>query len=56
MRAAVIVANTLVLILTWAKTFRVQREAMRLNMRLPLSTLLLRDGKCLLAEATTYIS
>ena len=49
MRAAVIVANTLVLILTWMKTFRIQREALRLNMRLPLSTLLLRDGKWPLA-------
>lgn len=44
-RIALILANMLMLVLTWAKTFRLKREAMRLNMKMPLSTLLLRDGE-----------
>ena len=45
MRVAVIAANLFVLLLTWAKTFRAKREAVRFNMRIPLGTLLLRDGE-----------
>ncbi|KAF7793957.1 hypothetical protein EIP86_005081 [Pleurotus ostreatoroseus] len=45
MRVAVIAANLFVLLLTWAKTFRAKREAVRFNMRIPLGTLLLRDDQ-----------
>ncbi|KAJ3552359.1 hypothetical protein NM688_g4189 [Phlebia brevispora] len=43
-RVALILGDVLVLVLTWAKTYKTKREAASLNMHLPLSTLLLRDG------------
>lgn len=43
-RIPVIIADALVLVLTWMKTFTHKREATRLAMRVPLSTMLLRDG------------
>ena len=44
----IIVADAIVLILTWIKTFHLWREGRRLDMRLPISTWLLRDGELLL--------
>ncbi|PSR81866.1 hypothetical protein PHLCEN_2v6238 [Hermanssonia centrifuga] len=38
-------ADVLVISLTWMKTFRHKKEASRLNMKLPLSTLIIRDDQ-----------
>ncbi|THH00331.1 hypothetical protein EW026_g2163 [Hermanssonia centrifuga] len=43
-RIPVIIADILVLVLTWRKTFRHRMEAIRVGVRAPLSALLLRDG------------
>lgn len=40
-----LVNDVVMLGLTWAKTFSIRREALSLRMDVPLSTLLLRDGK-----------
>ncbi|KAI0941891.1 hypothetical protein AcV7_002456 [Taiwanofungus camphoratus] len=42
--AAAIASNTIVLFLTWAKTYWISRESSRLGWNTPLITLLLRDG------------
>ncbi len=44
-RIAVIVGDVLVLAVTWMKTAHVYREARRLNLKSPLVTMILRDGK-----------
>ena len=44
-RLSAIVADALVLILTWAKTFGTLRSAMKLKLTVGLSTLLARDGE-----------
>lgn len=44
-RLSVIVAEGLVLFLTWAKTVDLRREASRMHMRVTLATLLIRDGR-----------
>lgn len=41
-----IIGDTIVLVVTWAKTFRLWREARRLRMPFAVSTCLLRDGTC----------
>ncbi|KIP02600.1 hypothetical protein PHLGIDRAFT_78912 [Phlebiopsis gigantea 11061_1 CR5-6] len=43
-RISVIVADALVLLLTWWKTFRDAREVLSLKMNISLTTLLIRDG------------
>ncbi|THH00332.1 hypothetical protein EW026_g2162 [Hermanssonia centrifuga] len=43
-RIPVIIADILVLALTWHKTFRHRMDAIRVGVRTPLSALLLRDG------------
>ncbi|THG94467.1 hypothetical protein EW026_g7011 [Hermanssonia centrifuga] len=43
-RIPVIIADILVLALTWRKTFRHRMEAIRVGVQTPLSALLLRDG------------
>lgn len=47
-RGCVFAGDLLTLVLTWIKTFRQWREARTLNMRLSISTCLLRDGKSIL--------
>ncbi|KAH8082846.1 hypothetical protein BXZ70DRAFT_1012254 [Cristinia sonorae] len=42
--ALVLSADTLLLALTWVKTYRIQKTSIRLGLRAPLSMLLLRDG------------
>ncbi len=44
-RFAVIASDILVLAVTWAKTLQLYREARRLKIATPLTTLLLRYGK-----------
>ena len=46
-RASAMSGDALVLAFTWAKTYRTAREAMRLNVKVKLTTLLLRDGAIL---------
>ncbi|EKM57660.1 uncharacterized protein PHACADRAFT_251424 [Phanerochaete carnosa HHB-10118-sp] len=48
-RGSVILADTIVLVLTWIKTFRHWRNARRVNLGVSLTTCLLRDGQALLA-------
>ncbi|TFK88256.1 hypothetical protein K466DRAFT_547432 [Polyporus arcularius HHB13444] len=43
-RIATITGTTMVILLTWLKTFSVHRDAHRLGIRTPLTTFLLRDG------------
>jgi len=43
-RALAIISDALVLILTWAKTYSIKREAERTGIKARLSTLLIRDG------------
>lgn len=43
-RISVIIADALVLVLTWVKTFHTVREAARLKMKVDVTTMLLRDG------------
>lgn len=43
-RASTIVADALVLILTWAKTFKNAREAIKLKLQASVTILLIRDG------------
>lgn len=42
-----VIANALVLLVTWSQTFRNSREAAQLGMRTGLSETLLQDGSCL---------
>lgn len=43
-RGALVLADAIVLVVTWVKTFGHWREAQRLNLRVSISTCLLRDG------------
>ncbi|THG96480.1 hypothetical protein EW026_g5359 [Hermanssonia centrifuga] len=43
-RLAVVLADILVLVLTWMKTFGTRREASRIHIEVPMVTLLIRDG------------
>ncbi len=43
-RLAVVLADILVLVLTWMKTFGTRREASRIHIEVPMITLLIRDG------------
>ena len=45
-RASLIIGDIIVLILTWMKTFQNVREALNLQMKVRVTTLLLRDGIC----------
>ena len=44
-RSSLVTADTIVLALTWIKTFKNWNEARRLNLELSVSTCILRDGK-----------
>ncbi len=44
-RLAVITADIIALVVSWRKALRTVREASRLNMRVPLGMVLIRDGK-----------
>ena len=46
-RGSLVTADLIVLVLTWAKTFRNWNEARRLNLYLSITTCLLRDGESL---------
>jgi len=43
-RVPVIVADTIVLVVTWIKTWNTHRKALKNNIRTPVATMLLRDG------------
>ena len=43
-QATTIAADAILIGLTWAKTFSINRDSSRLGVRTPLATLLLRDG------------
>ena len=45
-RLSLITGDVIVLILTWMKTYRNAREALNLQMKVRVTTLLLRDGIC----------
>ena len=49
-RVPVIVADALVLVLTWMKTYQQVRDARRLNISLSVTTCLVRDGESVAAE------
>lgn len=44
-RVSLIVVDTLMLVLTWNKTYRQWKESRRLGISVSVSTCLLRDGK-----------
>ena len=44
-RVAVIIADVLVLLVTWSKTAQLYRESRRLGIKAPLATLMIRDGE-----------
>ncbi|KAI0774927.1 hypothetical protein BD413DRAFT_611911 [Trametes elegans] len=44
-KAATIAADSILIALTWIKTFAIQRDSHKAKMRTPLATLLLRDGE-----------
>lgn len=44
-RIALIIADIIVLAITWKRTASTVREASRINVRVPLSEVLIRDGK-----------
>ena len=44
-RGSVIAGDGLVLVLTWAKTFRQWRESRRLKIETSITSLLMRDGE-----------
>ena len=46
-RLSAIIADILTLVLTWSKTWATYREARAIQMKVPLITLLLRDGEVL---------
>ncbi|EKM57646.1 uncharacterized protein PHACADRAFT_251384, partial [Phanerochaete carnosa HHB-10118-sp] len=48
-RCSLILADTIVLVLTWIRTFGYWRQTRRANVRASLTTCLLRDGQALLA-------
>ncbi len=43
-QACAVAADTLLIILTWVKTYRISREAMQLRMGVSISILLIRYG------------
>ncbi|EMD39646.1 hypothetical protein CERSUDRAFT_81028 [Gelatoporia subvermispora B] len=43
-RTCVITSDVIVLVITWVKTFKIKREAVRNNVSVPLVSMLLRDG------------
>ena len=45
-RTSLIIGDIIVLILTWMKTYQTLCEALNLQMKVRLTTLLLRDGIC----------
>lgn len=45
-RISLVVSDLMVLGATWVKTIRTVHKARRLNMQVPLSKVLLRDGEC----------
>ncbi len=44
-RLTLIIADIMVLILTWLKTYHANKDAIQLGIRSPLSTLIYRDGQ-----------
>ena len=52
--ACTILADLLLLILTWIKTFKLWLELRRLKMPTSITTLLLRDGGLILREPKGY--
>ncbi len=50
-RLAVVVADILLIAFTWYKTFQNRMVGLRVGMRTPLSSLLLRDGMLFFIEA-----
>ncbi|KAI0645061.1 hypothetical protein C8Q79DRAFT_912324, partial [Trametes meyenii] len=60
-KAATIAADCILIVLTWIKTFGIQREGLSAGLRTPLATLLLRDGtrRCrvlLVIQVVTIVS
>ena len=55
-RGSLIVVDSIVLVLTWNKTFSNWNEARRLGLDLSVSTCLLRDGKylCIIPHACSH--
>ncbi|OCH88700.1 hypothetical protein OBBRIDRAFT_733874, partial [Obba rivulosa] len=51
-RTCVVVADMLVLLVTWSKTYSIKRDAIRANTRALLATMLLRDGECHICNLT----
>ena len=44
-RAATLFVDISVLVVTWHRTYRIHRDAAQINVRRPVTTLLLRDGE-----------
>ena len=55
-RGSLVVADSIVLVLTWIKTFNNWNEARRLNLNLSISTCLLRDGKFFMNRAVDMLT
>ncbi|KAI0629547.1 hypothetical protein C8Q77DRAFT_1220240 [Trametes polyzona] len=47
-KATTIAADSILIVLTWIKTFGIQRDALKTGFRTPVATLLLRDGKSII--------
>ena len=45
-RTSLIIGDIIVVVLTWMKTYKTLREALNLQIKVRLTTLLLRDGIC----------
>ena len=43
-RAMTLTTDFIVLLLTWAKTYKIRREALSFGLEMPVSMLLFRDG------------
>ena len=53
-RIAVIIADALVLLVTWSKTLQIYMEARRCKTNLPVATLLVRDGESIMVSILRY--
>ncbi|EKM49497.1 uncharacterized protein PHACADRAFT_265011 [Phanerochaete carnosa HHB-10118-sp] len=55
-RCSLVAADAIALAVTWRKTFQQWRSARRVNIHLPVTTCLLRDGKVLFAAALILLA
>ena len=54
-RGSAIAVDILVLLITWTKTFQHWRQLHQISLGASVSTLLLRDGMCLISLTISYL-